>query len=58
MLPEFVAARDHPGVAVREIAEGTPQRTIFAATRRTDASRPSVQAVLAAIREAGEALGW
>jgi DNA-binding transcriptional LysR family regulator len=47
-----------PGVVVREIAEGPVYRTIFAATRNADAKRPSVQALLAAIRAAAAELGW
>jgi DNA-binding transcriptional LysR family regulator len=47
-----------PGVVVRDIAEGSVHRTIFAATRSADAKRPSVQALLAAIRAAAAALGW
>jgi DNA-binding transcriptional LysR family regulator len=57
LLPGLVAAGDRPGVTVREIAEGPVHRRIFAATRRTDASRPSVQAILAAIRTAADGLG-
>ena len=53
MAPE----RD-PGVAVRAIAEGAVHRTIFAATRAADAARPSVQALLAAVRAAAADLGW
>jgi hypothetical protein len=33
-------------------------RTIYAATRSTDARRPSVQALLAAVRDAARDLGW
>lgn len=51
MLPDL-PLRDHrPGVAVRAIAEGPVSRAIFAATRVTDAARPSTQALLAAVRE-------
>ena len=46
----------HPGIAVRAIAEGSVHRTIFAATRAADARRPSVQAMLAAVREAAALL--
>jgi hypothetical protein len=35
---------------VREIAEGSVHRTIYVATRTADAGRPSVQALLAAVR--------
>ena len=48
----------HPGIAVRSIADGSVYRTIFAATRAADAKRPSVQALLAAIRAAAANLGW
>jgi DNA-binding transcriptional LysR family regulator len=48
----------HPGIAVRAIAGGSVHRTIFAATRAADAKRPSVQALLAAIRAAATNLGW
>jgi DNA-binding transcriptional LysR family regulator len=48
----------HPGIAVRAIAEGAVHRTIFAATRAADGKRPSVQALLAAVRDAAASLGW
>ena len=40
LLPDFVAAAAHPGVAVRALAEGAVHRTIFAATRTADARAP------------------
>jgi DNA-binding transcriptional LysR family regulator len=52
LLPDLVRPGAHPGVAVRAIAEGSVHRTIFAATRAADADRPSVQALLAAVRAA------
>jgi DNA-binding transcriptional LysR family regulator len=52
LLPDLVRPAAHPGVAVRAIAEGSVHRTIFAATRGADADRPSVQALLAAVRAA------
>lgn len=58
LLPELVAPETHPGVAVRAIAEGSMHRTIFTATRSADAKRPSVQALLAAVRSAAADLGW
>ena len=58
LLPELVGAEDHPGVVVRELAEGPLERTIFAATRAADAQRPSLRTLLAAIRVAGAGLGW
>jgi DNA-binding transcriptional LysR family regulator len=58
LLPELVAPETHPGVAVREIAEGSLHRTIFMATRSADAQRPSVRALRAAVRRAAAELGW
>ena len=58
LLPELVAPETHPGVAVRAIAEGSVHRTVFAATRTADATRPSVRALLAAVRAAAAKLGW
>ena len=55
---ELVAPRDHPGVAVRSVAEGPVDRTIFAATRIADAKRPSVEVLLAAVGAAAADLGW
>jgi DNA-binding transcriptional LysR family regulator len=52
LLPDLVRPVAHPGVAVRAIAEDSVHRTIFAATRGADADRPSVQALLAAVRVA------
>lgn len=52
LLPHLVRPETHPGVAVRAIAEGSVHRTIFMATRTADAKRPSVQALLAAVRAA------
>jgi DNA-binding transcriptional LysR family regulator len=58
LLPALVEpdAGDRPGVAVRAIADGSVHRTIFAATRAADAGRPSVQALLGAIRAAAARL--
>jgi DNA-binding transcriptional LysR family regulator len=58
LLPELVAPETHPGVAVREMAEGSLHRTIFMATRGADAQRPSVRALRAAVRRAAADLGW
>ncbi len=60
LLPDLVAPDPevHPGLVVRAIAEGSVHRTIFAATRTADAKRPSVQALLEAIRTAAVGLGW
>jgi hypothetical protein len=43
-------------VTLRAIAEGPVERTISAATRATDAARPSTQALLAAVRDAAAGL--
>jgi len=58
LLPDLLSPATHPGVAVRDLAEGAVHRTIFAATRSADARRPSVQALLAAVRAAGAGIGW
>jgi DNA-binding transcriptional LysR family regulator len=55
LLPQLVRPAAQAGVAVRDIAEGSVYRTVFVATRAADAERPSVQALLAAIRAAGGA---
>ena len=56
LLPRLVGPEAQPGVSVRPIAEGSVHRTILAATRTADSARPSVQALLAAVRTtAGEA---
>jgi DNA-binding transcriptional LysR family regulator len=52
LLPELVRPQAHPGVAVRAIAGRPLDRMIYMATRTADAQRPSVQALLAAIRDA------
>ena len=52
MLPDLPLPARHPGVKLRDIAEAPVHRAIFAATRSTDASRPSTQALLAAVRDA------
>jgi DNA-binding transcriptional LysR family regulator len=52
LLPDLPLPDRLPGIAVRAIAEAPVHRAIFAATRATDAARPSTQALLAAIREA------
>ena len=58
LLPKLVQPETHPGVVVRALAEGSVHRTIYAATRSADAKRPSVQALLAAVRATAESLGW
>ena len=52
LIPDLVLPDRHPGVTARAIAEAPVHREIFAATRVTDAARPSTQALLAAVRTA------
>jgi DNA-binding transcriptional LysR family regulator len=54
MLPEFVRPGRAPDVVLRPFAERAVHREIFAVTRATDATRPSTQALLAAIRAAAD----
>jgi DNA-binding transcriptional LysR family regulator len=56
MLPELVIPAAEPALAIRAIAEAPTGRTIFAATRTTDAARPSTVALLGAVRAAAAAL--
>src|SRR5829696_7982248 len=56
LLPDLVLPGRHPGVALRKIAEAPVGRAIFAVTRASDATRPSTQALLAAVRDAATAL--
>jgi DNA-binding transcriptional LysR family regulator len=56
MLPDLPLPDRYRGIAVRPIAEGPVSRAIFAATRATDAARPSTQALLAAVRTAAAEL--
>ena len=51
LLPRLVGLEDRPGIAVRAIAEGTLDRTIFMATRAADDQRPAIRALRAAVRE-------
>ena len=57
LIPDLVVPDRHPGVTARAIAEAPVHREIFAATRATDAERPSTRAVLAAVRDATRQLG-
>jgi DNA-binding transcriptional LysR family regulator len=52
LLPDLALPDRYPGITLRAIAEGQVNRAIFAATRATDAARPSTQALLAAVRDA------
>jgi DNA-binding transcriptional LysR family regulator len=51
LMPRLVGLDARRGIAVRSIAEGTVDRTIFMATRTVDAQRPAVQALRAAVRD-------
>jgi DNA-binding transcriptional LysR family regulator len=51
MLPDLPLPARHSGIALRDIADAPIHRAIFAATRTTDAARPSTQALLAAVRK-------
>src|SRR3954464_12557318 len=52
LLPGLVQPGAHPGVRARPFPEGSVDRPVFAATREADAQRPSVRALLAAVRDA------
>src|SRR5918995_1326034 len=56
LLPDLVLPGRHAGIALRTIAEGPVERAIFAVTRASDATRPSTQALLVAVRDAATAL--
>jgi DNA-binding transcriptional LysR family regulator len=51
LLPDLVPAGVNPAVAVRDIADGTPARTIYSAIRRGSARRPAIRALREALRE-------
>jgi DNA-binding transcriptional LysR family regulator len=53
MVPELALPHRRPGLALREIEGATVTRAIFAATRATDATRPSIQALLSAVQNVG-----
>jgi DNA-binding transcriptional LysR family regulator len=57
LLPGLPLSHRPPGVTVRHIADDPVWRAIFAATRASDAARPSTQALLAAVTDAAAALG-
>ena len=56
LLPDLVLQARHAGVVLRSIAGASIDRSIFAVTRVADAARPSTQALLAAVRDAANAL--
>jgi DNA-binding transcriptional LysR family regulator len=51
LLPDLVRPQSDPGVTVHRVAGGSLHRRVFTVTRETDAARPSVQALLAALRD-------
>jgi DNA-binding transcriptional LysR family regulator len=57
LIPDLPLRDPRPGIAVRAIAGGPIERAIFAATRASDAARPSTQALIAAIRDAVAQVG-
>ncbi len=56
LFPDLIVPGRHPGISVRDIADAPVSRKIFAATRASDATRPSTQSVLAAIRAEAAAI--
>jgi DNA-binding transcriptional LysR family regulator len=56
LLPQLVVPVADPRLAVRAIAGGSVYRTIYIATRTADVGRPSVRAILDAVREAAAQL--
>src|SRR3954454_7810350 len=57
LMPRLVGLEGRPGVAVRAIAEGHVERTIFVATRAADAQRPAIRALRAAVAAQAARLG-
>jgi DNA-binding transcriptional LysR family regulator len=51
LLPDLVHAEREPAVAVRDLAEGGIQRTVFSAIRRGSTRRPALIALRAALAE-------
>ena len=56
MLPDLALPDRRPGLALRDIAEASYSRAIFAATRETDEARPSTRAVLDAVKRQAAAV--
>jgi DNA-binding transcriptional LysR family regulator len=56
LLPDLVLPGRRAGIALRTIAEAPVGRAILAVTRASDAARPSTQALVAAVRNAADAL--
>ena len=51
LLPDLVGAARDPAVAVRDIAEGRLERTVFTAIRRSSTRRPALSALRAALED-------
>ena len=56
LLPQLVVPVADPRLAVRAIAGGSVHRTIYVATRTADVHRPTVRAILDAVRVAAAGL--
>src|SRR5262249_23977324 len=56
LLPALPIPDRHPGVTVRRIEGPRVERTIFAATRSSDARRPSTVALLGAVQRVTDQL--
>jgi DNA-binding transcriptional LysR family regulator len=56
LMPGLVPTGRQSGVKGRRIAEGTLTRSVFAVTRASDAARPSTRALLAAVKDAANAI--
>src|SRR4051795_1955695 len=51
LLPDLVGPESNPAVAVRDLAEGPVERTVFSAIRRSSTRRPALLALRAALKE-------
>jgi DNA-binding transcriptional LysR family regulator len=56
LVPQLALPADLDGVAVREVADLTIRRSVWATIRRGSGSMPGIAAVLAALREASQRL--
>ena len=55
LLPDLVGAERRTGVAVRDIAEGRIERTVFSAIRRSSTHRPALLALRSALKDEARA---
>jgi DNA-binding transcriptional LysR family regulator len=55
LLPGLALPDDDPRITIRPIAGAHPTRAIHAITQASDATQPSTQTILAAVRQAAEA---